>query len=200
MMIISHNKRRKKTIMKKRIYVKYYIYILLNILIKIIIIEDIVPIRNFNGGTMNTLDIITNLNILNRQCEMIFEPLKEKYQLSFLEIKILDFLNDNPDFNIAQEIANFRLLSKSKISEAITSLEAKKLLNRQKDNKDHRKIHIYLSNTSKKIIQDIIEVKQQFISQLFKDFKDEEIADYQQYISRIINNSKDITPELKGSC
>lgn len=200
MMIISHNKRRKKTIMKKRIYVKYYIYILLNILIKIIIIEDIVPIWNFNGGTMNTLDIITNLNILNRQCEMIFEALKEKYQLSFLEIKILDFLNDNPDFNIAQEIANFRLLSKSKISEAITSLEAKKLLNRQKDNKDHRKIHIYLSNTSKKIIQDIIEVKQQFISQLFKDFKAEEIADYQQYISRIINNSKDIIPELKGSC
>jgi len=74
-----------------------------------------------------------------------FEPLLEKYGLSMRESQVLLFLANNPGYDTARDITEFRGISKSQVSQAVDLLAAEGLLLRTPDRKDRRIVHLSIT-------------------------------------------------------
>ena len=71
-----------------------------------------------------------------------FLPLLKESGLSMREMDVLLFLANNPNFDTARDITEFRGLSKSQVSQAVDLLAAEGLLLRTPDTDDRRVVHL----------------------------------------------------------
>ena len=71
-----------------------------------------------------------------------FLPLLKESGLSMREMDVLLFLANNPNFDTARDITEFRGLSKSQVSQAVDLLVAEGLLLRTPDTDDRRVVHL----------------------------------------------------------
>jgi len=74
-----------------------------------------------------------------------FAALLEQSQLSMREMDILLFLINNPGYDTARDITEYRGISKSQVSQAVDLLYAEGLLHRTADESDRRIIHLSLT-------------------------------------------------------
>ena len=89
------------------------------------------------AGTTDILLLIRGIGKFYDQC---MEGVRAKYQMSQMEIKVLNFLHNNPGHDTAAEISELRMLPKGNVSQAVESLIQKGFLMRLPDTKDRRKI------------------------------------------------------------
>lgn len=75
-----------------------------------------------------------------------FAPLLERTGLSMREVHVLLFLANNPSYDTARDVTEFRGLSKSQVSQAVELLAAEGLLRRTPDRADRRIIHLSLTD------------------------------------------------------
>ena len=104
-------------------------------------------------------------------------------------------LSNNPGRDTAADIVEFRMLSKSNVSQAVECLIQKSLLERRQDTKDRRRIHLSLTPKSKPITDDIETVRNHFRKQIFLGFTEEEEKQFAWFNERIAKNTK---IELEG--
>ena len=74
-----------------------------------------------------------------------FAPLLKRSGLSMREVDVLLFLVNTPGYDTARDIAEFRGLSKSQVSQAVDLLAAEGLLQRAPDHTDRRVIHLSIT-------------------------------------------------------
>ena len=74
-----------------------------------------------------------------------FIPLLEETGLSMREVHVLLFLANNPEYDTARDVSEFRSLSKSQVSQAVDLLVAEGFLLRTPDLTDRRVIHLSLT-------------------------------------------------------
>lgn len=74
-----------------------------------------------------------------------FIPLLEETGLSMREVHVLLFLANNPEYDTARDVSEFRSLSKSQVSQAVDFLVAEGFLLRTPDLTDRRVIHLSLT-------------------------------------------------------
>ena len=74
-----------------------------------------------------------------------FIPLLEETGLSMREVHVLLFLANNPEYDTARDVSEFRSLSKSQVSQAVDFLVAEGFLLRTPDLIDRRVIHLSLT-------------------------------------------------------
>ena len=67
-----------------------------------------------------------------------FTPLLERTGLSMREMNVLLFLANNPQYDTARDVTEFRGLSKSQVSQAVELLVAEGLVSRTPDSSDRR--------------------------------------------------------------
>ena len=80
------------------------------------------------------------------------------------------------------------MLPKGNVSQAVEGLFQKKLLHRQQDDKDRRKIHLFLTTSAEPITDSMDALWHDFRSRLFFGLTDEEISLY-HHVSRQINKN-----------
>ena len=68
----------------------------------------------------------------------LFEDLLKEYQMTQVEIDVLAFLANNPEYNHAQDIVNVRGISKGHVSLAIEKLVKRGNLTRNPDPQNRR--------------------------------------------------------------
>src|SRR5699024_10933442 len=68
----------------------------------------------------------------------LFEDLLKEYQMTQVEIDVLAFLANNPEYNHAQDIVNVRGISKGHVSLAIEKLVKRGYLTRNPDPQNRR--------------------------------------------------------------
>ena len=74
--------------------------------------------------------------------EKYLESVRYEFNLSRIEIIILTFLHNNPSYDSARDIVEFRMLQRGNVSAAVDTLEKKGYLTRDTDPDDKRIIHL----------------------------------------------------------
>ena len=92
--------------------------------------------------------VTTRLLRFSRQFERFYEhqfaPLLERTGLTMREIHVLLFLANNPGYDTARDVAEYRGLVKSQVSQAVDLLSARGVLRRTPDAADRRVVHLSL--------------------------------------------------------
>ena len=139
--------------------------------------------------------LLTNMRRIIKLYDSMLKPVCERYSLVPIEASIISFLSNNPGRDTAADIVEFRMLSKSNVSQAVECLIQKSLLERRQDTKDRRRIHLSLTPKSKPITDDIETVRNHFRKQIFLGFTEEEEKQFAWFNERIAKNTK---IELEG--
>ena len=125
---------------------------------------------------------------IQKQYNCMFKTVIEKYDMTQVEIDILAFLYNNPEYKYAQDIVKIRGINKGHASIAVDKLVCKGLLDRTPDPHCRRCNILILTKQAKEIIKDIIAVQSQYKKQIHQNItkEDKEIFDkvlYQMYIN-----------------
>lgn len=125
---------------------------------------------------------------LTRLYDRYIDVLRQDYILSKIEITIISFLHNNPEFDTGADICEYRMLSKGNVSQGIEALIQKGYLMRAPDTKDRRKIHLHLTPKADEIVLQIDEIKDAFHKKITDGISPSDLALYQQASDKIFNN------------
>ena len=123
-------------------------------------------------------------------CNKQFTPLLEETGLSMREFHVLLFLINNPGYDTARDITEFRGLAKSQVSQAVELLCAKDLLQRMPDSTDRRVVHLTLTSTGQALAQQAQVLQSRCYSRLLAGFTPQEEAQFHALLSRVLDNGE----------
>ena len=111
-----------------------------------------------------------------------------EFNLSRIEIIILTFLHNNPSYDSARDIVEFRMLQRGNVSAAVDTLEKKGYLTRYTDPDDKRIIHLKLTGQTDDIVRAIEEKQEALVSCIFAGFSEDEKKNFAAYNERLYQN------------
>ena len=121
-----------------------------------------------------------------------FGPLVQKSRLSVRELEVLLFLANNPDFDTARDIAEFRALSKSQVSQAVELLSAEGLLHRTPDAADRRIVHLSITPEGEPITKEAQEIQALCGKQLFAGLTPEQTQQLHTILKVMLHNGEQL--------
>lgn len=120
--------------------------------------------------------------------EKYLESVRYEFNLSRIEIIILTFLYNNPSYDSARDIVEFRMLQRGNVSAAVDTLEKKGYLTRYTDPDDKRIIHLKLTGQTDDIVRAIEEKQEALVSCIFAGFSEDEKKNFAAYNARLYQN------------
>lgn len=101
---------------------------------------------------METNDVVMSGIQLKKLLSRKVEPIIQEYDLRPVELDILVFLRKEKNVDTAKGIIERKHLSKAHISKSIENLRLRGFIQITEDEKDHRILHISLTNKSNEVI------------------------------------------------
>lgn len=132
--------------------------------------------------------IITELRKTQKLFDKYYLNITNEEHLTKIEVLILGFLDNNPDYNTARNIEEVLGLKKSNISVAIDSLTNKGYIGKKSDSSDRRITRLRLMPASCEIILKIKHAQEKFFQKVFEGISMEEIEDYCNIVKKILEN------------
>jgi len=111
-----------------------------------------------------------------------------KVGLTSMELAILLFLANNPEYDTARDIIEKRHLTKSHVSTSIRSLEENGYVKKEYRNGDHRTCHLILLDKSQNAVKLGQKAQKYFLSSMTKGFSKEEMNVMKDFLIRIYDN------------
>ncbi len=124
------------------------------------------------------------------------EPVSRQYGLTAMELSILLFLANNPEYDTARDIVEKRYLAKSHVSVSIRSLEEKGLLRREYRNGDRRTAHLVPLRAAGEIIADGQRVQAAYIAALLAGLSDSDIEIMRRCLDQVGQNALQAMREI----
>lgn len=137
---------------------------------------------------MLIIDFIASFNELY---EMQMSPVSSAFGLTSMELSILLFLANNPEYDTATDIVKKRHLTKSHVSISLRDLEERGFIKKEHKNGDNRIVHLTLLPAADKIIREGQRAQKEFLAVLTDHFSADEHSELQIYIERINQNVLD---------
>lgn len=125
----------------------------------------------------------------------LFSSVQESYKMTQMEINVLLFLANNPQFDTAAELVNIRRLAKSQVSAAVESLVTRGYLERQVDG---RRIHLLLTEKATTVISEGHACQKLFSETIFTGVSEEERAQLSALLDRIAQNARNAARQEPG--
>lgn len=120
----------------------------------------------------------------------MFTGVAEKYHLSQMEIDILLFLANNPEYDTASEIVSVRQLTKSHVSGAVEQLVKKGFLARFYEPDNRKKIHLKLLQDAYPVIEDGRACQREFVHILSDGIDERELETTAKVVRQMLDNIK----------
>ena len=117
-----------------------------------------------------------------------FQELAAEYSLTQLEVDILLFLYNNPNYNTARDITSIRGFAKSNVSTAIEALRKKGFLSSEADPENRRVQRLFLLDSSMEKITALAKRQEQCFQQLLSGFSAKELTLLKEFFCRIDKN------------
>ena len=133
-------------------------------------------------------DVLLSIRRAVKLYEQYLEEARKGYHLSRVEIAIIGFLHNNPGRDTARDIVELRMLPKGNVSQGVEALIQKRLLERIRDGKDRRRVHLSLRPDALPVIQEIEKANDRFRAQVFSGFSKEEYKIYMRLVECIMQN------------
>ena len=124
-----------------------------------------------------------------------FAPLLERSGLSIREMHVLLFFANNPDYDTARDVTQYRGLSKSQVSQAVDLLCAQGLLDRQADPSDRRVIHLHLTKEAQPLAREAQAIQAGCTARLLRGFSREETEQLFGFLERVLDNGDTLAKE-----
>lgn len=118
----------------------------------------------------------------------MFEDILKEYDLTQIEVDILAFLANNPQYNHAQDIVDLRGISKAHVSLAIEKLVKRGWMRREPDQNNRRCNILILTNQSQDIVLKIQHIQQKYNQIAFHGLNETDIHTYQNIVNQIFEN------------
>ena len=138
---------------------------------------------------MTRSDILTHIRAIHKCYEVCLSQPRQLYGLTQFEVDVLAFLRNNPEYNTANHIVEYRLLPKANVSKAIDTLLQRGYLSAERDPADRRRVLLTLTPASRQATDAILQAQHRFYQQLMADFSLEEQSLYQTLLTRITQNA-----------
>ncbi|MFD1426392.1 MarR family winged helix-turn-helix transcriptional regulator [Kroppenstedtia sanguinis] len=91
-------------------------------------------------------------------------------------------LNDEGDMTIG-DLSQKMYLACSTMTDLVDRMEKNELVDRIRDNRDRRVVRIQLLQKGKEIIQDVMEARRSYLSQVLSGFSEEEVREMTKHLS-----------------
>lgn len=118
----------------------------------------------------------------------LFTPLLERRGLTQLEVDILLFLANHPEYDTARDIVEKRHLAKSHVSVGVEALAGRGLLERQMRKGNRKTIHLRLTEAAAPVVAEGRDVQRQYGELLLAGFSEEERGELFRMLDRIGEN------------
>ncbi len=137
---------------------------------------------------MQTSTILFITRGITKLYEQYLEEIRKENNLSQIEITIICFLHNNPEYDTASDIVEMRMLQKGNVSQGVESLIQKSLLCRTPDANDRRRQHLSLTDVALPLLEKIELQNKRLLSEVYSGFSSEEQNLYSSLNERIKNN------------
>lgn len=137
---------------------------------------------------MNTTRLLQFSKQFHKFYTARFAALLERRQLSMREMDVLLFLVNNPGYDTARDITEFRGLSKSQVSQAVDLLTAEGLLQRTPDTADRRVIHLSLTEEGAPLAAEALAIQSACVSQLLSGLSEQQREQLKLLLDIVLDN------------
>lgn len=145
--------------------------------------------RTVGDETLNLNEqILIGIKEAKNLYEKQFETLLEICNLSQLQMDVLLFLANNPEYDTAQSICSLRGLAKSNVSKGVDGLVRQGFLERQTDPDNRRTVHLKLTGKAMPVVREGVICQEKFSRLLIQGIPDAELEKARELFSRIHDN------------
>lgn len=138
------------------------------------------------------MTFLEDIQVLKKAMDNLFYKVSKKTDLAVNEIRLLLFLHQNKELDIASEIVENLTISKSHVSYTVEKLKNKGYIIKVQDEKDKKKFHLKLTEKADNILK-IIKSEQNKLNDIsFKDITENEKKQFIQTFNKILNNTKNL--------
>ena len=120
--------------------------------------------------------------------EKEYSFIMEKYGLRKIEIDMIYFMHRNNNTCTAKDIVKYNHISKAHISKAVDNLNNLGYISISHDIKDHRICKMSLKESTKDVVDEILEVRRHMHEILFGNISTQELEIVKNVSKKIINN------------
>lgn len=124
-----------------------------------------------------------------------FSPLLARTGLSMREIHVLLFLANNPSYDTARDVTEFRGISKSQVSQAVELLAAERILRRTPDAADRRIVHLSITEQGLPLARECQAVQSACEKRLLAGLSPSEEAQFHTILQTILDNGAQLAEE-----
>ena len=139
----------------------------------------------------NTTDVLMATSMFGKLYTKKILEVASKYNMNKVEVDILLFLNNNPQYDTAKDIVEVRGIAKSYVSKSIDKLVEKKLLSLNVDKKDRRIIHLKVESSANTVIKEALEAQKNYVDTVYNGISKEEKDILKPIIYKMIKNIKE---------
>lgn len=124
-----------------------------------------------------------------------FSPFLDRTGLSMREVHVLLFLANNPSYDTARDVTEFRGLSKSQVSQAVELLAAEGILRRTPDTADRRVIHLSITESGTALARECQDIQAACGKRLLAGLSPAEEAQFHTFLQTILDNGAQLAEE-----
>ena len=143
--------------------------------------------------------VTTRLLLFSKQFERFYErqfsPLLRRWDLTMREVHVLLFLANNPGYDTARDVAEYRGLAKSQVSQAVDLLAAQGLLCRTPDSGDRRVVHLMITEEGAPLAREAQAVQAACGQRLLAGLDKEEQAVFLNLLERVLRETEELEKE-----
>lgn len=116
------------------------------------------------------------------------KAIMSRYQLSAIEVDVLLFLANNPQYDTASDISAIRRIPKSHVSLAVSLLHRKNYLHKSADKTNRKRIHLVLTEQAAEVTAFGIGRQEAYTAALTEGFSPAETEQLKEFLKRIADN------------
>ena len=134
------------------------------------------------------MKLLNKAQIIKKLYSNVFERIAVEYNITANEVMILTFLKDDFDQDMATDIVNTLMISKSHVSLSVNNLEKAGYIVKKQDVNDKKKIHLVITEKAKPILNEIENEQNKLYEVIFKGISEEEKEILKLILQKMCNN------------
>lgn len=134
------------------------------------------------------MQAILNGNQFRKLLEKEYMQLHAEYGLKKIDIQILQYLSKAGQYNTAKDIVALGLFTKGHVSQSLTNLKARGLVDAVQDTDDARCVHIQLNSVAYDVIDQIDTIYERILSVMFQGIAEEDLETFKKVGQQIVKN------------
>ncbi|MGA9173035.1 MAG: MarR family winged helix-turn-helix transcriptional regulator [Thermoactinomyces sp.] len=138
-------------------------------------------------------EIVSEIEYLLREISQIVKrkgrDLLNHFPITPPQFNALVWLKDEGDLTIG-ELSQKMFLACSTMTDLIDRMEKNGMVERVRDDRDRRVVRIHLLDKGRRIIEDVLETRRQYLSEILSHLSDDEALEIQKHLSILYEEMK----------